>query len=352
MALTTTTVSFNRRPTKTSNTSSYRYPKNHVYDDFTDYVRFDFYKYNPPFQNGTSGIVPGKDGEFTFATTANTLTGYNSSAEQLQPSDLNTILLYMPEDIQSKIETQWAGKGFTNVGSDMLKLAGGAIGGKPGQTIANIGQMLTRAAQRGPSVGAQAIVSGLNALPGGISGDVNIQDVLGGIGGVILNPNTELMFGGFGLRAFDLSFKMSPRDATEAKEIRRICNTFKKAALPSYSTAPDDFWTKSSDAIGKWFNPDAKPNDDTNSNYIEIPNLCQVTFMSGSEANRYVSQFKTCAITSVNVNYTPDGSYATYGGGTGTDTDSKSPVATELTLGFTETKLLFRQEITIDGASY
>jgi hypothetical protein len=345
------TISFKNKTNQVSG-GSYRYPRVSKFEDHSDYVRFDFYKYNPPFQFGTSGIVPGANGEFTFAQQASTLDGYNASSQQLEPSDLNTIFLYMPEDIQSKIETQWAGKGFTNVGADMLRLAGGVAGGKPGQTIANIGQMLGRAAQRGPSLAAQGVVEALNALPGGIAGDVNIQDVLGGIGGVILNPNTELMFGGFGLRAFDLSFKMSPRDANEAKEIRKICNTFKKASLPSYSTTPDDFWGKSAGAISKWFNPDAKPNEDTNSNYIGIPNLCQVTFMSGPSANRYVSQFKTCAITSVNVNYTPDGSYATYGGSTGSDADSKSPVATELSLGFTETKLLFRQEITIDGASY
>jgi hypothetical protein len=346
------TITFNNKTNKVSSGGSYRYPKDHVYDNFTDYVRFDFYKYNPPFQFGTSGVTPDGNGDYKLNQTASTLDGYNASAEQLTPSGLNTIFLYMPEDIQSKIETQWAGKGFTNTGADILRLSGGGIGGKPGQTLANIGQMIGRVAERGPSVGAQAIVEALNKLPGGIGGEVNIEDVLGGIGGVILNPNTELMFGGFGLRQFDLSFKMSPRDSKEAKEIRAICNTFKKASLPSYSTAPDDFWTKSGDAIGKWFNPDAKPNEDTNSNYIGIPNLCQVTFMSGPSANKYVSQFKTCAITSVNVNYTPDGSYATYGGSTESDDDTKSPVATELSLGFTETKLLFRQEITIDGASY
>ena len=48
-----------------------------------------------------------------------------------------------------------------------------------------------------------------------------------------------------------------------------------------------------------------------------------------------------CAITNVDVNYTPDVAYATYD-------DSKNPgqpVAIELSIGFQETKLVFADEI-------
>ena len=77
---------------------------------------------------------------------------------------------------------------------------------------------------------------------------------------------------------------------------------------------------------------------------LTIPKVCQPTFMTGSKSNPYVSQFKPCVITAVNVNYTPDGAWATYQEG--------DPVATQLTLTFKEMKLVFAQEINPTGVSF
>ena len=59
--------------------------------------------------------------------------------------------------------------------------------------------------------------------------------------------------------------------------------------------------------------------------------------MSGSGINPHVPQYKMCAITNVDVNYTPDGSWSTYGDG--------APVAIQLTVSFQETKLLFSEDV-------
>ena len=72
-------------------------------------------------------------------------------------------------------------------------------------------------------------------------------------------------------------------------------------------------------------------------NFIRVPYLCKFTFMSGSTSNAWIAQFKPCAITRVQVNYTPDGTYATYTSG--------SPVATELSINFLESKVIFTNEI-------
>ena len=65
--------------------------------------------------------------------------------------------------------------------------------------------------------------------------------------------------------------------------------------------------------------------------------LCQFTFMTGSDVNRKLIQFKPCAISRVEVNYTSDGTFATYSDG--------APVAVELSLNFMETKLIFSDEV-------
>jgi hypothetical protein len=59
--------------------------------------------------------------------------------------------------------------------------------------------------------------------------------------------------------------------------------------------------------------------------------------MRGGSVNTDVAQYKMCAITQVDVNYTPDGTYATYEGG--------EMVAVGLTLNFQETKLIFADEV-------
>ena len=59
--------------------------------------------------------------------------------------------------------------------------------------------------------------------------------------------------------------------------------------------------------------------------------------MKGSARNPNVAQFKPCAITRVQVNYTPDGTYATYHDG--------AMVATELSINFLESKLIFTKQL-------
>ena len=77
---------------------------------------------------------------------------------------------------------------------------------------------------------------------------------------------------------------------------------------------------------------------------VNGPNL-QPSFQSaeqyfeGIPGNEHeaLPRFKMCAITQVDVNYTPDGTYATYYDG--------QPVAVQLTISFQETKLVFSEEI-------
>ena len=61
--------------------------------------------------------------------------------------------------------------------------------------------------------------------------------------------------------------------------------------------------------------------------------------MTGPEPNGNIIQFKPCAISGVEVNYTPDGTYAAYASGV--------PVAVELRLNFMETKLIFADEVDV-----
>ena len=327
----------NRGASPTSNRLSY--PTEKVYEDHTDYVKFKFVKYNPPFASMNGSDFLDKDGKLTRnIDSPEALNIYNNSIGDFVDAELPSIMMYMPEDIGASYGANWGGKGFTNTGSDMLRQAGTLLNTKGfsgfGSTLQNMGNAMTR----GQSLVAGGIAGAMNALPGKIGGSVDANDVLGGIGGVILNPNAELLFSGFELRNFGLSFKMAPRSEKEAVVIRDICTTFKRASLPHFGAAPGN----SVNNLFKGGNNTAEKND--NRNYIGVPNLCIVEFMKGKSPHPYLTQFKPCAIKEVNITYTPDGQYSTYRDG--------SPVATGLTLSFLESKLVYSNEISYGGASY
>ena len=331
-----------------------------MYDDNTDYVKFDFYNYTGPFNKiSNSGTVSASGTKSPAGNPYDTYNGTEYTKYSFDGGGNKTVLLYMPEDIQAAYSANWGGKGFTNIAADALR-AGGQVTGNAasaGGFISSVTSALTGAAGRVPSLSAQLIADAISGLPGGIGGSVGINDVLQTTTGVVLNPNVELLFEGFGLRQFDLSFKMAPRNLKEAKIIREIVGSFKKVSLPTLGQEPGGI-TNITENIAKLFSsPDAagsgaagSTSEDQNANYIGVPGLCHVQFMRGGNLHPYLPQYKVCAITNVKINYTPDGTYATYIADTASDYGS--PVATELTLSFQESKLVYAQDVFLNGVTY
>jgi hypothetical protein len=288
-----------------------KYPGEMV-SQHTDYVRFDFYKYKPPFAS----------------TGGDDLSSYNMSLNMESASDLSSVILYMPEDISSDYGASWGGKSFSNIGAGILKTAGPTMekGNVAGSVQNLMGAIKEQVEGFGPALAAAGISKAINEIPGA-GGGVSVDDILSGTRGVILNPNAELMFDKAEMRTFSLSFKMVPRNAREAETVKGIITTFKKASLPSFG---------GEGALGF---TGAK-----STNFIGVPNIIDINFMKGNELNKHVSQYKPCALTTVKINYTPDGTYNT--------TRDGAPVAISLDLSFAELKVLYRQEINSQGWSY
>ena len=297
------------------NFSNYaRYPSKNsqVISNNTDYVLFQFADYTPPFKKRDDRLPNG-------------LGEYNQSIDSLKPIDIpvpggkvSGIILPMPQDLSTEQKQNWNGKKFTRLGASAIRAAGG--------DLSALGTNFDKGALA--SALAALKTSALNRIPG-VGGNLSINDITGSTRGVVLNPNAELLYDSPDLREIGMVFKMVPQSETEAKQIKMICDTFRTASLPKYGAGTEQNTTN----IGI----DGKPIASGASNFIRVPNLCKFTFMTGSGSNTNIAQYKPCAITGVQVNYTPDGTYATYGDG--------SPVATEITLKFVETKLIFSNEI-------
>jgi hypothetical protein len=120
--------------------------------------------------------------------------------------------------------------------------------------------------------------------------------------GMILNPNIELVYKGPALRTFSYTFRMTPREPNEAKAILQIINFFKSNMVP-----------KSSEL------------------FFKRPYYFDIEYKG--EGSKFINKIKKeCALQGCSVNYTPDGSYTTYQGG--------SMTSYQLTLQFSETRPL------------
>ena len=318
---------------------SLRYPNDVSIANTSDFVIFNFYDYKPPFQerNSIGASLPymtknGKKVRYQDTTVTNfSLDQYNQSGnlqEYFNSPAYKQVLLYMPDDVQDAYSAQWEGKAFGAAAAGILS-SGGARGmsNKFMQSLKTLGENLSRS----PANTAASLITGLTNT---ITGDkITQQDVFGGMSGVIKNPNVELLFQNMKLRTFDLTFKLAPYNVKEANTIREIIQTFKKAMLPQYNIQ------EGVNVLG--YKPYQDDTDAGNMSlqaaFIQVPKLCHVGFMKGSEQHPYLPRYKMCAITDMNVNYTPDGNYSAFVDG--------HPVATELKLSFMETKLIFSEDI-------
>ena len=125
------------------------------------------------------------------------------------------------------------------------------------------------------------------------------------LNGLVINPNLELLFNGPTLRPFNFTFKLSPRNSKEGETVKNIIRWFKQGS--AVRTSNDNL-------------------------FLKAPNVFKIKYIYGEgkqeDLHKGLNQIKTCALRSMNVNYTPDGSYMTFEDGTMT--------SYEMTLQFSE----------------
>ena len=115
----------------------------------------------------------------------------------------------------------------------------------------------------------------------------NVNNLLARVQGKVLNPNMELLFQGPALRPFTFAFRLSPRNTDEAKEIKDIIRFFKIRMAPKLGSG---------------------------SLFLEAPHVFEIKYIDGNVNSDHASlnRIKLCALQTCNVDYTPDGNYATF----------------------------------------
>ena len=139
-----------------------------------------------------------------------------------------------------------------------------------------------------------------------------VQGLLSRTEGIIINPNLELLFNGPSLRSFGLSYKMSPRNEPESIMIKKIIRMFKQSMAAQRSTS---------------------------NLFLKTPNTYRLQYLTGGTTeHEFLPKIKECALTSFNVNYAADGTYATFG--------NTSPISYELQFTFQELVPIFNDDYT------
>jgi len=323
-------VNFNRSG-KGRNKQVLRYPLK-MFTAGTDYLQIDMLDYVPvaratgqePYTETVidpDAIGPVTDEITMTKEVTRTRTKYSSYAQDTRSGfrrngnkqPLGTILLPIPSNIQDGNSVNYTDDSMNSlIGAALGSIEGIMKGVGPAVLEGNFGEagrIFVEQAKGGLEASginlqnAQDIATKYFASQGVnlFGANVSLNQLLAREGGQVFNPNMELLFNGPTLRNFNFTFKMMPRSASEAEEIKQIIRFFKRGMAPKAGS-------------GNLF--------------LKTPNVFELRYRQGNGEHQFLHRFKQCVLENISVNYTGEGVYSTYDDGT--------PVSMEMTLAFKE----------------
>ena len=159
-------------------------------------------------------------------------------------------------------------------------------------------------------------IVGSGVVPG-LSG---LREARGITTGEIISERMELAFKGINKRQFQYTFKMIPKSAAEADEIKSIIHLFKRNMLPEMTGG---------DATGR---------------RMTIPNTFNIQYMYNGADNNFLHKIGECVLENFSVAYGGE-KYATYN----PTANGAPPVETTITLAFKELDLVTRAGVEAEG---
>tara|TARA_R110002096_G_scaffold69149_7_gene166423 strand:- start:28749 stop:29852 length:1104 start_codon:yes stop_codon:yes gene_type:complete len=183
-------------------------------------------------RSGTALQASAADNMIDISTETRALEGINKSvtSDRLNITT-DEVVLYMPAGIQFRDAVT-----YDNVD---LGMTGSAIGAGASATAAFGGGLssfvdgMTNSAMDAnvaSLVGRQALLKGIAEGLGGAGAGVAAG--ITAATGVVTNPNTRALFKQVNLREFSFTFKLVPRSAEEAAQIKSIINLFREELYP------------------------------------------------------------------------------------------------------------------------
>lgn len=158
--------------------------------------------------------------------------------------------------------------------------------------------------------------------------EVSPETILSRGFGIVPNSNLELLFNAPTLRSFKFSYRLSPRDSTEAYNVRKILRFFKQGM-----------------AVRKINN---NAGVGARSLFLSTPNVFRLEYKSGEKNIKGVNKFKICALTGFSVDYAS----GTNGWASYDDPSSPGqPVSLSMNMAFQEIEPVYSDEYDDRGLS-
>jgi hypothetical protein len=268
-----------------------RYPKTPAVDDKFDYLKIDVIKYVPP------GL--GTNANFNVKR-------FDERATNI----LGSVFLPMQPGITDSNGASW--------NEDRLNPFQAALGGTAAEALNDFGGGNIKG-------GVENFINNIKKTAGTLADSGNVQpyltayfagqavgaNIIARQTGAVINNNLELLFNGPKLRTFQYNFRFTPREDDEAREIKKIIRVFKRNLAPS----------QTDDGL-----------------FLASPNVFRLKYIYGNSKDQhpFLNKIGTCALTDMSVNYTPDGTYMTYGDG--------SMTSYTMTLQFSELNPIYRED--------
>lgn len=161
--------------------------------------------------------------------------------------------------------------------------------------------------------------AGLTALPGGSE----VESGISAATGTAINPHAAIVFDGISLKTHSFDWLLAPKSATESEQAKNIINTFKKAALPSYTNP-----LGASSSTGTSFDRAL----------LKYPSMVDIFFVGLNQ--EYYFYFKTCMINNITVDYAPQGQALFKGEG------GSRPVMMNFKVDLTEAQIHTKEDYT------
>ena len=235
---------------------------------------------------------------------------------------MNNMTAAVAANINKSPLTAAIGQGAITAANETLKAFTGGVS-LPSQTII---QMLTIANAAGSSItdlmGNQQVRATITSLLAKNAGfEIPAETILARGFGIVPNSNMELLFQGPTLRSFGFSWRMSPRSAKEARNVKRIIRMFKQGSAPRKLNSQSGAGAASL--------------------FLGTPNIFKLSYKTaGNKEISGLNKFKICALVNMSVVYAPDGQWAAYAEG--------QPVSVQMSLNFQEIEPVYESDYQTD----
>lgn len=299
---------------QTTGAQYFRYPEGRIPNLGYDYIQITSYKYVPGLSlSGNNAVGAGGTTPGSYINRSRRAT---RSSQILAKTPENVIQLPMTGGLSETTAVSWNSDTLSELNMIAANIAYSAIttSGNPFGAVIEAAMDSLKTGQE--LLKDESIRQQIAAYFAGQA--ASAPNFVQRATGKIINNNLELLFNGPTLRSFNFSFKLRPRTESESVLCRNIIKSLKRDSAPKTSA--------------------------TNL-FLETPNVFLIEYMYQAQDGNtpsytehpFMNMIKPCALTSINVNYTPDGSYMTY------ETNG-SMVGYDLNLTFQEIEPIYRSD--------